>query len=104
MVKYKLTVEDQRLQVQNHGSEEMQTWQEYRNRRLEVIAGTKVACVRWKVGSSGHNTLRLSQQRQAIDEAIRIYEERWGLIDWWQADITCAHVTNCILVTVQVHP
>jgi hypothetical protein len=60
--------------------------------------------VKWKVGSTYTVASRLAQQLQAVDEAVRIYQERWGLIEWSTVQMLVTHSTLSISVEMRVEP
>jgi len=99
----KFTAEEKRLKVQNYGkTDAIQTYEYYKTRRFEVYAGTKVACVQWKLGAGAGNRTRIEQQRQATEAAVAAYEARWGPVDWWLAEVIAVHVTTSVLVELRV--
>ena len=90
--------------VREHGDENLLTYIYDRNRVFKTFKGTQCAYVQWKMGGTYTDASRLQQQQEAVAEAVRIYTERWGRVEWWTAQFLISHTTASISVEMRVEP
>jgi len=93
--------------IQKHGSEDLLTYTYDHNRRYPVSEGTQCACAYWKIGRAafvGETARRTQAQAEAVAAAVKIYEERWGLLDWGDCQMLITHVSLQVVVELRVEP
>lgn len=73
-----------------------------RTRRYDVHKGAQVANVR--LSARADNVDRQVITEEAIREAVRVYTERWGSVEWWIARINIWHSTLSVIVELIVEP
>ena len=100
---------DAAQEIQEHGDSGALTYLYNRNRRFEVPEGTQCSSVHWKIGSQyphqeGETHRRMRAQADAVAHAVKIYEERWGLLDWGICQMLISHMTSVVVIELRVEP